>query len=168
MGQGVIKKQRRLNGYEQKKAKMELEKKRKKAEKLAKKGIIITRADNWADRKAAYKEWATAHKNVKQGGQPIKREKGMLFTPGQRAAYARKQGAAERREIKKIRNWLIQTQGMRCAICGLPITKEEDCTVDHIIPKCQGGRTTRGNCQLAHKLCNLLKDNNVSEKKLDN
>lgn len=167
MGQSVIRKQRRLNGYEQRKAKMELEKKRKKAAKLARKGIIITRADNWDDRKVAYKEWATSHKTVKQGGQPVKRAKPAMFTPTQRAAYLRQQGKKERREIKKIRNWLIQTQGMRCAICGLPITKEDDCTVDHIIPKSQGGRTTRGNCQLAHKLCNLLKDNNVSEEKLD-
>lgn len=147
---------------------MELEKRRKKAAKLAKKGIVKPDIRDGESLRENYRQTAEVHKSIKRGGQPIRKEKVYMFSPQQRADYFRRQGEKERREIKKIRNWLIQTKGMRCAICGLPITKMEDCTIDHIIPKYKGGKTTRGNCQLAHKMCNLLKDNNVSEKKLDN
>lgn len=184
MGQGSLKRrQKRLNGYEQKKAKKEREKKLKRAMKLAKKGRGQERSNDPVERRRQYKEVITvAHKAAKRGITPYRKEKSELYTqiataPPERkeedkavryADYARKMGIAEHRELKKVRKILIRKQGMRCGICGLPISKMEDCTVDHIVPRYKGGKTTLGNCQLAHTLCNLLKDNNVSEKKLDN
>lgn len=50
-----------------------------------------------------------------------------------------------------------------CQICGLPVpdtnepTDQWAATVDHIIPLSKGGLHTGTNCQLAHRLCNSLK-----------
>lgn len=167
MGQGgLVRKQKRLNGYQQRKAKLEKEKRAKKRAKLEKKGVLQPCPQSDTERKESYKQVTKVHKAIKRGGTYVKHEKASMFPMQRIKEY--QSGVEERKEIKRIRNWLIQTQGKRCAICGLPITKKGDCTVDHIIPKSQGGKTTKGNCQLAHKLCNLLKDNEVSSKKLDN
>lgn len=169
MGQGSLKRrQKKLDGYALKKEKLERDKKIKRAEKLAKKGVVITRPKNSEERTQKYKQVSTAHKATKRGSAPAKREKAHMFTAAQRAQYAKLLGVHDRRAVQRVRAQLIAEQGMRCAICGLPITREEDCTVDHIVPRSKGGKTTMSNCQLAHKLCNLLKDNQVSEKKLDN
>lgn len=173
MGQGALRRNKpRLNGYQQRKAKFELAQKKRRAEKLAKKGIITVHAmplDKRAEgRRERYKEVAQTHKAIKKGGHSVKREKANMFTQEQKAGYTRRLSIKERWKIKEIRKWLIKHNGMVCQICGLPITKEEDCTIDHIVPKSQGGRTVRENCQLAHRMCNFLKDNEVSEEKLDN
>lgn len=41
-----------------------------------------------------------------------------------------------------------------CHLCGEPITKQQDFSLDHLIPKSQGGKTTPNNLKPAHKKCN--------------
>lgn len=65
----------------------------------------------------------------------------------------------DRRHLQYIRQRLISEHGMVCALCGKPIESEKELTVDHIIPRAMGGATIYGNCQLAHKSCNLRKGN---------
>lgn len=42
-----------------------------------------------------------------------------------------------------------------CHLCGKPITKQEDFSLDHLVPKSQGGMTTPSNLKPAHKKCNM-------------
>lgn len=41
-----------------------------------------------------------------------------------------------------------------CSICGVPIKRWEDASVDHVEPYIKGGKTDLGNAGLAHKRCN--------------
>lgn len=51
-----------------------------------------------------------------------------------------------------------------CRICGLPVHSEKgvddywDGTIDHIVPLSKGGEHSMSNCQLAHRVCNSLKN----------
>lgn len=65
----------------------------------------------------------------------------------------------DRRHLQYIRQRLIAEHGMVCALCGKPIESAGELTVDHIVPRAMGGATIYGNCQLAHKSCNLRKGN---------
>ena len=67
----------------------------------------------------------------------------------------------ERRTKQFIRKQLINKNGAICSLCGNPIEKMKDCTIDHIIPISKGGLTTIENCQLAHKSCNVKKGDKV-------
>lgn len=51
------------------------------------------------------------------------------------------------------RNVLVR-DGFRCAYCGSP---KERLSIDHILPRSRGGRTTFENCVAACKSCNLKK-----------
>lgn len=79
------------------------------------------------------------------------------YTKGARIRYVL--NTTDRRHLQYIRQRLIAEHGMVCALCGKPIESEHELTVDHIIPRAMGGATIYGNCQLAHKLCNLRKGN---------
>ena len=58
---------------------------------------------------------------------------------------------------------LLWENGKRCAICGKKIRSFDELTVDHIVPRSKGGKHTIGNCQLAHKSCNSLKNDKMPE-----
>lgn len=79
------------------------------------------------------------------------------YTTGARVRYGI--ATADRRHLQYIRQRLIAEHGMVCALCGKPVESEKELTVDHIIPRAMGGATIYGNCQLAHKSCNLRKGN---------
>ena len=51
------------------------------------------------------------------------------------------------------RNVLVR-DGFRCAYCGSP---RDRLSIDHIIPRSRGGKTTFENCVAACKICNLKK-----------
>jgi len=51
------------------------------------------------------------------------------------------------------RNVLVR-DGFRCAYCGSP---RDRLSIDHIIPRSRGGKTTFENCVAACKCCNLRK-----------
>lgn len=42
----------------------------------------------------------------------------------------------------------------RCAYCGKKIEELSDCTIDHIVPRAQGGKSTWENCVTSCKPCN--------------
>jgi len=52
---------------------------------------------------------------------------------------------------------LYNQQGGCCALSGIPITIGVDATIDHIIPKCKGGKNVIENYQWVHKKVNKLK-----------
>lgn len=60
-----------------------------------------------------------------------------------------------------------------CGICGLPVpnTTEPDnpwgVTLDHIKPLSKGGLHIKSNCQLAHRMCNSLKNDCIDEFRID-
>lgn len=61
--------------------------------------------------------------------------------------------------IKKLhKEWLriIKDSQLICALCGLPIAKE-DLSADHRLAQSRGGLSTRENLQPSHKLCNECK-----------
>ena len=45
-----------------------------------------------------------------------------------------------------------------CKLCDNQIHSFEDCTIDHIVPFSEGGKTVRENGQLAHRGCNARKN----------
>ena len=56
--------------------------------------------------------------------------------------------------------WIRDSE--RCQYCG--IKPEPDCiTIDHVVPKSRGGKTTFTNCVLACLKCNTKKDNMTPE-----
>lgn len=52
----------------------------------------------------------------------------------------------------RIRNRLRARDGDGCWFCGLPLG--DDCTIEHLVPKAQGGRNALANYALAHQKCN--------------
>ena len=60
-----------------------------------------------------------------------------------------------------------------CQICGLPVPYDKCCdnnwggTIDHIVPLSIGGKHSMSNCQLAHRICNSIKLQNVGDFSLD-
>ena len=63
-----------------------------------------------------------------------------------------------KKRLKK--EWIRQCRNktLFCYLCGRLILKESQISADHIIPKSQGGMTTRDNLQPAHILCNNIRD----------
>lgn len=54
-----------------------------------------------------------------------------------------------------------------CQYCGLHIEETKDCTIDHVIPKAQGGKSRWDNCVTACKPCNHRKaDRTPSQAKM--
>lgn len=60
-------------------------------------------------------------------------------------------------KLNKKQKVLAKTNG-RCAYCGTPLT-EAIMTIDHIVPKVQGGTKALTNCYAACQRCNSLKSN---------
>ncbi|MDD4019707.1 MAG: HNH endonuclease signature motif containing protein [Kiritimatiellae bacterium] len=62
---------------------------------------------------------------------------------------------------------IYKQSGGVCEICGLPVIYDKladnnwSGTIDHIIPLSKGGKHALFNCQLAHRICNSLKNNSL-------
>jgi len=60
-----------------------------------------------------------------------------------------------------------------CGICGLPVPYDNSpasnwgMTVDHVIPISRGGLHAKSNCQLAHRLCNSMKQDVIEDFEID-
>ena len=57
-------------------------------------------------------------------------------------------------EFKQMKKRIARGEFQICGLCGGKITKPDDLSQDHIIPKCQGGETVASNLLPAHKRCN--------------
>lgn len=66
-------------------------------------------------------------------------------------------GMPKRRVAFSRRN-LYRRDGFSCQYCGAQPGSEE-LTIDHVVPRSQGGRTTWANCVLACVRCNMRKAN---------
>lgn len=60
------------------------------------------------------------------------------------------------------RNNLFKRDKFRCQYCGVQVSKDKS-TVDHVIPRAQGGQTTWDNCVLACDPCNAHKADRTPE-----
>lgn len=83
--------------------------------------------------------------------------------------YARAKRLGLPREIGISLKKLIKRDGLSCAICGLPCIYGGDYlsdlypSIDHIIPLSRGGGHTWSNVQVAHRICNINKSNQIGE-----
>lgn len=50
-----------------------------------------------------------------------------------------------------------------CGICKREIREYRDAVLDHIVPWAKGGKTEKGNAQLAHQKCNRIKSDEAAE-----
>lgn len=55
------------------------------------------------------------------------------------------------------RNFLVEKQQGKCAICGKRFESMKEITFDHIMPLSRGGDDDIANFQLAHLACNQTK-----------
>lgn len=60
--------------------------------------------------------------------------------------------------LKLSRRNLFRRDKCTCQYCGLKL-KSQDATIDHVVPRAQGGKTTWKNCVIACLKCNNKKDN---------
>lgn len=70
------------------------------------------------------------------------------------------------RKVKLSRRAIYKRDNHTCQYCGkkAPVDIDfEDLTIDHILPKCQGGKTSWENMALACVACNRKKDNKTPE-----
>lgn len=93
---------------------------------------------------------------------------------------AHKFGKRKRRQqiedafVEDVDLWRVyRTDGGICGICGLPTPSTSESsniwgiTVDHKVPLSLGGNHSYRNCQLAHRLCNSLKQQELEDYKID-
>lgn len=64
--------------------------------------------------------------------------------------------AAGRNNRRNLRAHVYKRDKGLCTYCRKPVARE-DMTLDHVIAKAKGGRSTRENCVLACTRCNTLK-----------
>lgn len=64
-----------------------------------------------------------------------------------------RQSVIRKRYVKEIKLYGALT----CGICGFPIIRAGDLTVDHVVPKAHGGASGVRNFQPAHFVCNQRK-----------
>lgn len=62
--------------------------------------------------------------------------------------------------LKKL---ILRGYNINCALCGNPIMCERDLSMDHIVPKSRGGSDELCNMQPAHRKCNELKGNAMTD-----
>ena len=65
----------------------------------------------------------------------------------------------------KVRAKLLKRDGDECWFCGEPMGT--DCTIEHLVPKANGGRNTMANYALAHRKCNQAAANKPLVEKLE-
>jgi len=74
-----------------------------------------------------------------------------------------KYGKMPRESVIFSRHNIFRRDDYKCQYCGVRPGSEE-LTIDHIIPKCKGGKTTWENCVLACTRCNSIKGDFELEK----
>ena len=64
---------------------------------------------------------------------------------------------------KILKRLILRGACIHCALCGQPITREGDLSLDHIVPRSLGGSDYLHNMQPAHRKSNELKGNTVNQ-----
>src|SRR3990167_422840 len=72
-----------------------------------------------------------------------------------------KDNASARNRRKALRQWLLDTYGSACYLCGCELTLKT-LTVDHLQPKSKGGKNRRENLRPACFECNREKSGDES------
>lgn len=70
-----------------------------------------------------------------------------------------REASTERAIAYRIREAIIERDGMTCGICGRPILSIKDIDIDHIQPISKGGKSVLGNLRVAHARCNRSRGN---------
>lgn len=73
-----------------------------------------------------------------------------------------KYGSFPERRVKFCRKSIWKRDNFTCQYCGKK-PKEDECTIDHVVPKSLGGETSWTNCVLACYRCNSQKANRTPE-----
>ena len=88
----------------------------------------------------------------------------ITFSEG-KLATAHEQNLGGRGKNAKIRHKLLERDGDECWFCGEPMGR--DCTIEHLIPRSDGGRNTMANYALAHEKCNQAAANKPLVEKVE-
>ena len=97
------------------------------------------------------------------------RHKGYLKQQKKRREERLRKAFVEDVDYKKV----FQRDKGICQICGLPvhliknIDSYWDGTIDHVVPLSTGGKHAVSNCQLAHRICNSLKQQETENFSID-
>jgi 5-methylcytosine-specific restriction endonuclease McrA len=78
------------------------------------------------------------------------------MTWGEISEETLRQERAKARELRASQWWRNRIASGICHYCGTKVAPRE-LTLDHIVPLVRGGRSTRGNCVPACKVCNSAK-----------
>ena len=62
-------------------------------------------------------------------------------------------------EFRQMKKRIAKGEHQICGLCGGKITRPDDLSQDHILPKSMGGQTVPENLLPAHKKCNSDKGN---------
>ena len=123
--------------------------------------IIDTRTSTFTVREAEVIEIVDMVLKCRVNGEVFTVRKGNYFETRQKAEdkleeinYVGRYKA--RKKNKRTNTW-------KCAYCGKTLYNKSDVTVDHIIPKSKGGKTTDDNLTISCKSCNGLKSSKSKE-----
>lgn len=62
-----------------------------------------------------------------------------------------------KRQFKDLYRMSIKIETVYCCLCGKPIIKEKELSIEHLMPRSRGGVDEMGNWGIAHKKCNQQK-----------
>ena len=62
-----------------------------------------------------------------------------------------------KKQFKDLYRASIKIETVYCCLCGKPILKEKELSLEHKMPRSRGGSDELGNWGIAHKTCNQQK-----------
>ena len=62
-----------------------------------------------------------------------------------------------KKQFKDLYRMSIKIETVFCCLCGKPIIKEKELSVEHLMPRSRGGADEIGNWGISHKKCNQQK-----------
>ncbi|WP_022855111.1 HNH endonuclease [Thermodesulfobacterium thermophilum] len=108
-----------------------------------------------------FEEWIKVSKFYENGAQLINSPSISILIP--EAIYLPFYERLPKTEVIFSRQNLFLRDRFTCQYCGKFLKNPKDRTIDHIIPKSQGGKTVWTNVVLCCKKCNLKKGNKTPE-----
>jgi len=65
---------------------------------------------------------------------------------------------------KKLRPMVIAQWGMHCHLCNRSIESTDEYSIDHVVPRSQGGTNELSNLRSSHRACNYARqDRSIEE-----